>query len=327
MKSQTKYFEIALVCALFFSGCTKSDNAAEGWDTLPHILAGIKAPEFPDRSFDITDFGAKEGGITLCTKAIKEAIDECVKAGGGKVVIPPGLYLTGTIHLKSNVNLVVSKGATLLFSTNPEDYLPLVYTRWEGVECYNYSALIYAFEQENIAVTGEGTLDGQASWDNWWAWNQKKDENGNKLVPLQAEPRRIFFENAEKGVPVEERRLGEGHFLRPNFIQPYRCKNVLIEGVTIKRSPMWEVHPVLCENVTVRGLTIDTHGPNNDGCDPESSKNVLIEDCVFDTGDDCIAIKSGRNNDGRRVGVASENRDVPVLIDFSISVAISTSNA
>ena len=111
----------------------------------------------------------------------------------------------------------------------------------------------------------------------------------------------------EQGVPVAERVMAEGSFLRPNFIETYRCKNVLIEGVTIVRSPMWELHPVLSENVTVRGVQIHSHGPNNDGCDPESSRNVLIEDCVFDTGDDCIAIKSGRNNDGRRVNVPSEN--------------------
>jgi len=111
----------------------------------------------------------------------------------------------------------------------------------------------------------------------------------------------------ERGVPVEQRVFGQGHFLRPNFVQPYRCRNVLIEGVTIRNSPMWELNPVLCSNVTVRGVTISSHGPNNDGCDPESCRDVLIEDCIFDTGDDCIAIKSGRNNDGRRVAVPSEN--------------------
>jgi unsaturated rhamnogalacturonyl hydrolase len=166
----------------------------------------------------------------------------------------------------------------------------------------NYSPLIYAFGQENIAVTGEGTLDGGADWDNWWAWNDKK-----KGAVKQKPGRDRLLAMGEAGVPVEQRVFGDGHFLRPNFIQPYRCKNILIEGVTIIRSPMWELHPVLSENITVRGVKINTHGPNNDGCDPESSRDILIEDCVFDTGDDCIAIKSGRNNDGRRVGVPSEN--------------------
>jgi unsaturated rhamnogalacturonyl hydrolase len=140
-----------------------------------------------------------------------------------------------------------------------------------------------------------GTLDGQASDENWWAWKKQKDD------------RKALDQMGQKGVPVEQRVFGAGHFLRPNFIQPYKCKNVLIEGVNIVRSPMWEIHPTLSENVTVRDVKIHTHGPNNDGCDPESSRDVLIDHCIFDTGDDCIAIKSGRNNDGRRVNVPSEN--------------------
>lgn len=124
-------------------------------------------------------------------------------------------------------------------------------------------------------------------------------------MPTQDEARRRLFEMAEAGVPPEQRVMGEGSYLRPNFIQFYRCRNVLIEGVTIVNSPMWEIHPVLCENVTVRGVTVRSHGPNNDGCNPESCRYVLIEDCLFDTGDDCIAIKSGRNADGRRVNVPS----------------------
>ena len=282
-------------------------QASPEWEPMKEILKGISDPVFPDRQFDITQFGAKPDSGLPVTDAINRAIVACSEAGGGKVLVPEGTFLTGAIHLKSNVNLVVSKGATLLFSTDPSDYLPLVYTRWEGVECFNYSPLIYAFEQQNIAVTGQGTLDGQAAWDNWWAWNRKQDEAGIKLVTKQSAPRLELFRMAEDRVPVAQRRMGEGAFLRPNFIQPYRCTNVLVEGVTILRSPMWEVHPVLCENVTVRGITVVSHGPNNDGCNPESSRNVLIENCTFDTGDDCIAIKSGRNQDGRRVAVPAEN--------------------
>jgi unsaturated rhamnogalacturonyl hydrolase len=160
-----------------------------------------------------------------------------------------------------------------------------------------------AFEQENLAVTGLGTLDGSASYDNWWSWNHKQPGQPTKQVPA----RNRLIEQGDQGVPVAERKHGEGSFLRPNFIQPYRSRNILIEGVTILNSPMWEINPVLCTNVTVRGVKVNSHGPNNDGCDPESCKDVLIEDCLFDTGDDCIAIKSGRDNDGRRVGVPSEN--------------------
>lgn len=279
----------------------QSPMVVRGWSDYDKVLAHIKAPEFPKRDFPITDFGAQPG--KLATDAIRSAIDACHTAGGGRVVVPAGEWLTGAIHLKSNVNLHVSAGATLKFSTNPEHYLPVVHTRWEGVEVMNYSPFIYAYEQENIAVTGEGTLDGQADWDNWWGWNRKQPNQPTR----QRSDRDRLFDMGERGVPVEERVFGAGTFLRPNFIQPYRCRNVLIEGVKILRSPMWEVHPVLCTNVTVRGLEIVTHGPNNDGCNPESSKDVLIENCLFDTGDDCIAIKSGRNNDGRRVNVPSEN--------------------
>ncbi len=271
-----------------------------GWDALPAILARIKAPQFPARDFAITDHGAVAGGAD-CTAAIAQAIAAAHAAGGGRVVVPVGEFHTGAIHLKSNVNLHVSEGATLKFLTDSTKY-PNVFTRWEGTECLNHSPLIYAFEQENIAVSGKGTLDGGADWDTWWSWNDKR-----KGAQKQKPARDRLAQMGEDGVPVAGRVFGEGCFLRPNFIQPYRCKNVLIEDVSIVRSPMWEIHPTLCTNVTVRGVKISTHGPNNDGCNPESSRDVLIENCVFDTGDDCIAIKSGRNNDGRRVGVAAEN--------------------
>ena len=274
---------------------------AHGWADAEAILARIKAPVFPDRDFPIVDFGAVAGGAD-CTAAIAKAIAAANAAGGGRVVVPAGVWHTGAIHLKSNVNLHVAEGATLKFSTDTAKY-PIVFTRWEGVECMNYSPLIYAWEQENVAVTGKGTLDGSASVETWWGWNRKGGANPSR----QAAARKRLIEMGEKGVPVEQRVFGDGSFLRPNFIQPYRCRNVLIEGVTIVNSPMWEVHPVLCTNVIVRGLTINSHGPNNDGCDPESCRDVLIENCLFDTGDDCIAIKSGRNNDGRRLGVPSEN--------------------
>ncbi len=274
-------------------------EVVRGWGDVDRILARIQVPVFPAGDFPITDFGAKPG--VGATGAIGDAIAACHAAGGGRVVVPAGEWTTGAIHLLSNVNLHISAGATLRFSTAPADY-PVVFTRWEGVEGMNYSPLIYAFEQENVAVTGSGTLDGQADESNWWGWNDRD----HPPVRQQAARDRLL-DLGERGVPVSERVLGDGGFLRPNFIQFYRCRNVLVEGVTIIRSPMWEIHPVLSQNVTVRGVKIRSHGPNNDGCDPESSRDVLIEDCVFDTGDDCIAIKSGRNNDGRRVNVPSEN--------------------
>jgi unsaturated rhamnogalacturonyl hydrolase len=277
---------------------------AAGWDVVPSILARIRPPKFPARDFPVTDFGARAGGEFDNTDAIRKAVEACNRAGGGRVVVPFGVFLTGAIHLKSNVNLHVSEGATLKFSPDPAKYLPLVFTRFEGTELMNYSPLIYAFEQQNIAVTGRGTLDGGASDENWWKWARRGPGGARSLA--HADTQRLR-EMADKGVPVSRRVFGPGHYLRPPFIQTYRSRNILIEGVTIINSPFWEVHPVLSQNVTVRGLRIRTHGPNNDGCDPESSKDVLIEDCVFDTGDDCIAIKSGRDEDGRRLSVPSEN--------------------
>jgi polygalacturonase len=302
---------VALALPALLDACARPEAASAvaggAWDRVPEILARITPPVFPDRVLSIVDHGAVADGITSCTEAIRTAIAACADAGGGRVLVPAGRFFTGPIHLRSNVELHVSDGATLLFSTDPADY-PNVFTRWEGVELMNHSPLIYAFEQENIAITGAGTLDGQAAETNWWPWKGAWGSHREWAdVPNQLPARARLFEMAEAGVPPAERVFGQGSYLRPQFIQPYRCRNVLIDGVTILRSPMWEVHPVLCTNVTVRGLTIDTHGPNNDGCDPESCTDVLIEDCLFDTGDDCIAIKSGRNADGRRLAAPSEN--------------------
>ena len=278
------------------------------WEIIyPQILARIKPPKFKKKDYSILKFGAKAGGQTDCRVAINNAIDACSKAGGGRVVVPAGEFLTGAIRLRSNVNLHVSKGATLKFATDPKAYLPIVHTRWEGMELMHLSPLIYAYEQTNIAITGEGTLDGQGR-SFFWKWHGNPRYGGDPNVISQRDARARLYEMMDKNVPVEKRIFGgEKDFLRPQFIQPYKCKNVLIEGVKIVDSPMWEVHPVLCENVTIRNLHIATHGPNNDGCDPESCKDVMIDNCFFDTGDDCIAIKSGRNNDGRRLNVPTEN--------------------
>ena len=280
---------------------------ADPWATeYKRILARIKPPKFPKRNFNILKYGAKGVAGFDNREAINKTIEACSKAGGGRVVIPTGEFLTGAIRLRSNVDLHVSKGATLKFSTDPKTYLPIVHTRWEGMELMHLSPLIYAYEETNIAITGEGTLDGQGK-SFFWKWHGNPRYGGDPNVISQRAARARLYEMMDKNVPLEERIFGEGHYLRPQFVQPYKCKNVLIEGVKLIDSPMWEVHPVLCENVIVRGLHIATHGPNNDGCDPESCKDVLIDNCFFDTGDDCIAIKAGRNNDGRRINVPTEN--------------------
>lgn len=303
---------MGLVLAGVWMGCQQpgvmpsGTESARPWREAAAIVSRVQPPRFPNRTFSITDYGAVADGRTDATEAIRRAIEACAAAGGGRVLVPPGEYLTGPIHLRSGVNLHVAEGAVLRFKTDPDAYLPLVLTRWEGMDCYNYSPLIYAHGQVNVAVTGRGVLDGQAGDDNWWAW-KGPGRNRPAQGPNQVAARNRLVAQVAAGVPVEQRRYGPGCYLRPNFIQFYRCRNVWIEGVRIRRSPMWNIHPVLCTNVLVRGVEVISHGPNNDGCNPESCWDVVIEDCVFDTGDDCIAIKSGRNEDGRRLGIPSGN--------------------
>jgi polygalacturonase len=265
---------------------------------LVPVLAGTStAGAFPARSFDITRFGAVGDGVADCTDAFRAAIAACHRAGGGRVLVPPGEFLTGPIHLRGNVNLHVS--GTIRFHTDPAKYLPVVMTRWEGTECYNYSPFVYAFGQRNVAITGTGTLDGQARlgpWESWYA-------NGGPQGADQRELRRM----GEEGVPVEQRVFGAGHYLRPKMIQFYRCENVVVSGVTVVDPPMWTIHPVLCRNVSIRDVTVHSYLYNTDGVDPECSTNVHITGCRFDTNDDCVAIKAGRDADGHRVGVPSTN--------------------
>ncbi len=280
-------------------------SAADSFARLAMILSRIRPPQFPSHTFEITRYGARPGGQVDCTEAFRKAIDAAAESGGS-VVVPEGVFLSGAIHLKSGVNLHLNKDATIRFSRDPRHY-PIVLTRFEGLECMNYSPFIYSMDQQNIAVTGEGTLDGQADCDHWWPWKGRTNCGWKQGDPNQQKARDQLVQMAENGVPVTQRVFGESGYLRPMFIQPYRSGNVLIEGVTIINSPMYEIHPVQCHNVTVRGVKIATLGPNNDGCDPESSVDVLIDGCTFQTGDDCIAIKSGRNADGRRTHSPAEN--------------------
>jgi len=269
--------------------------AAQAWSKVPAILARIVPPTFVGNDFVITNYGALGNGSTDCSGAFRQAIEACHEAGGGRVVVPSGTFLTGPIHLLSNVNLHLASGATVRFSTNTTKYMPVVFSRYECTEVMNYSPLIYACGQENIAITGQGTLDGQASLGVWYRWKQ-----------TGADARRAI-EMGGQGVPVEQRVFGEGFHLRPNFIEPVRCRSVLVEGVRIVDSPMWVLHPLYSTNVTIRGVTVDTKGPNTDGCDPDSCTDVLIQDCTFSDGDDCIAVKSGRDADGRRVNIPCQN--------------------
>lgn len=309
----------ACVCSMSAMAEGLAERAQKAWnDVYPQIEARIKAPTFRDKDYNILDFDKtakkKKGKKAtakpadfLYTDMINGAIKKCNAEGGGRVVVPAGTYLTGPIHLLSNVNLHLEEGATLLFTFDLSKYYPMVETRWEGMDCYNYSPMIYAYKQENIAITGKGTIDGGASRDNWWGMVGNERWGWKPGMETQRKGRRILMEWNESGVDVFERRMGQGYGMRVQLVNPVDCKNVLIEDVTMLRSAFWVMHPLRCENVTVRGVHVQNDGPNGDGCDPESCKDVLIERCYFDTGDDCIAIKSGRNRDGLRWAKPSEN--------------------
>ncbi|MDR6969405.1 polygalacturonase [Flavobacterium arsenatis] len=309
---------ILLLGILFLSSCKTKSNHGEAlqkqdpWKNLKQIEQAIKEPFFRTANYNVIAYGAVSDGKTFCTESFKKAILACSKDGGGRVVVPKGKYLTGAIHLEDNVNLHLEEGAEILFSTNPEDY-PMVHTSFEGMELMNYSPLIYAFNKKNIAITGKGILNGQANQTNWWPWKGSTSEGHDygyrDGMPSQKDKLNlpVLMDMAQTDVPVEKRIFGKGHYLRPNFVEPFGCTNVLIKDVKIINAPFWILHPIKCTNVIVDGVNIESHGPNNDGCDPEYSKNVLIKNCTFNTGDDCIAIKAGRDNEGRKVAIMSEN--------------------
>lgn len=281
-------------------------SASQPLQEIERLRKLIKAPVFKNKDYALVDFGAKGDGVTDNTEAFRKAITACNAGGGGRVVVPAGRFLTGPIYLKSNVNLNLNAQATIVFSRNPKDY-PLVLVRWEGMDCMNYSPQIYAYNESNIAVTGSGTLDGNADKEHWWPWKGREQYGWKTGTPNQTKARDSLHVLMRQKVDPRKRIFGEGHYLRPYMIQPYNCKNLLISGVKLIESPMWFISPVMCENVTVEKVRIASHGPNTDGCDPDACKNVLIKDCYFDTGDDCIAIKSGRDEDGRGPGKPAEN--------------------
>lgn len=280
--------------------------------TADEIELFTKLPNIPKQVFDVRSFGAIGDGVTDDSLAIKAAIGACKANGGGQVKFEAGVYLTGPIHLVSNMDLHLAKGAELSFTTDPDAYLPAVFTRWEGMEMMGLSPLIYAYGASDVAITGEGVINGNADDNTWWPWKGPHSEAHWRLIPGQDQTiaRKKLFEMAEAGIPPEQRIFAEESFLRPPLVQLYKCNRVSIKGVTLKSAPFWCSHFVLCEDVTVDGVSFSSHGPNSDGCNPESSQRVVIKNCFFDTGDDCIAIKSGRNADGRRL--AKPSRDLLV---------------
>ncbi len=291
-----------IILALIFSSCNRNGIgiAIEKVRVdAPFEMPEIEIPDFSGcERYVITNYGALPENIEETSSAIAKAIDLANSNGGGIVVIPPGEWQTKKIHLKSNVNLHLEKGAVLLFSAEPDDYLPAVHTTWEGMECYNYSPLVYAYECENVAITGKGTLN--ARLDIWKEWYRRPPAHMNSLKWL--------YEKASNGSPVEERNMvNDSSHLRPQFVQFNRCNRVLVDSISIVNSPFWTLHPYMSKNVVIRNINVWAHGHNNDGVDPEMSQNVLIENCVFDQGDDAIAVKAGRNQDAWRLATPTKN--------------------
>lgn len=297
---KTFFVSVFLLCLTFMSwesasAYSNSDsNEHAGWDDVEKIVKSIDKPSIPNREYDITDFGAAKDGSDA-RPAIMKAIKKANEEGGGRVTIPSGNWFSkGPIHLKSNIDLHISVNATLKFSGDPADYLPVVKTRWEGTELYGYSPMIYASNVHDVAITGKGVIDGNSESE-FHSWNK-----------LQKNDQETLREMGNNLVPVEDRVFGEGTYLRPSIIQFFGAERVLLEDYTVKNSPFWINHLVYTDHATVRNLYVDSHFANNDGVDVDSSRYVLVEDNTFRTGDDSVVVKSGRDADGRNIGKPSE---------------------
>jgi DNA sulfur modification protein DndE len=307
------------VLALFTGGLLAFRPVADTPPTLPKVVE----PTFSRDTFNITKYGAVADGQTLNTEAFRKAIDACSQKGG-VVLVPRGLWLTGPIQLKSNVNLHVQRGALVQFSSKLSDF-QLIKTNWEGVDAVRNQSPLSGSDLENIAITGEGVFDGAG--DAWRMVKKEKLAEGQwqKLVKsggVVDAKGTTWYPTAQSlkgstttkpGVLQPGKDIADyadiKDFLRPNMLSLQRCKKVLLEGFTIQNSPAWTIHPLLCENITLRGVTARNpwYGQNTDALDLESCKNGIVENCTFDVGDDGICIKSGRDEQGRKRGVPTEN--------------------
>lgn len=283
---KASFWLLILGCCFSFNAEAQLTETAKQ-EKIASVIKAITLPGIPDYNITVTKFGAKGNGTTNCKKAFDKALARLTKKGGGTLNVPPGTYLiNGPIHLSSNINLHLQEGATLKFGSNPEDY-PLVYTSWEGTFLYNHSPLVYGNNLTNVAITGKGIIDGEAA-NTWLQWK-----------PLEEKDKLLSRDMNHTSVPVTQRTFGNGHYLRPQLVQLVNCTNVLIEDIRMEDSPFWCLHLLKCNSVTIKGVSYNAHNKNNDGIDLEYTSNVLIEDVVFDNGDDNIAIKAGRDHEGR----------------------------
>lgn len=273
-----------------------SESTQVDWNMAAAIVQAIQRPNIPTNyEVNVAELGAVGDGVADDLPIIQKAIDDTSAAGGGKVVVPAGTYFCkGPVVLKSCVELHLEEGSKLLFSPVAADFLPVVKTRWEGTELMNYSPMVYAYGQHDIAITGKGTIDGNADSEfHAWPSQQKPDQQQLRLYGAD-------------GVPLEDRVFGEGHYLRPSCIQINYCDRVLLEDYTVTNSPFWINHLNASNHVQVRGLNVDSMFANNDGVDVESSTFVVVEENTFHTGDDSVVVKSGRDYDGRQLGLPSK---------------------
>jgi len=252
---------------------------------------------------NVAEQGADRRGVVKCTEIINGLINKLSEKGGGTVYFPAGIYLTGPVILKSNITLHLDAGALVKFSDDFDDYLPMVTTYWEGVRVKNFCSQIYAFRCENIAITGRGHFEGQGK--KWWDFL--------KVINSKQQPeskwQEVFRKTNAELLARNEYIRTKNNFLRPPMVLMYECKNILIQGVSFSNPPFWTIVPVYSENITIDGITIENpeDSPNTDGIDPSSCRNVHISNCHISVGDDCIVIKSGRDEDGREAGRPTEN--------------------
>jgi polygalacturonase len=287
-------FKIAIF--LLVSAYCFSQNNNFPYDKVDSIINRIELPAIPNFKTSVVEYGAKGDSVTNCKAAFGKAMKACEKRKGGTIIVPKGVYtINGPIHFVSNVKLHLEAGAKIRFGSNPKDY-PVVLTSWEGTMLYNYSPMIYGNNLENVAITGSGIIDGEAK------------ETWNKWKPLEKKDQLLSREMNHNNVPIKERIFGKGHYLRPQLIQFVNSKNILIEDVQIEDAPFWCVHLLKSKSITIRGVKYNAHNYNNDGIDPENSSDILIENVKFNNGDDNIAIKSGRDDEGRsNAHMPSEN--------------------
>jgi polygalacturonase len=268
----------------------------DAWQQAGRIIEAIQEPQFPAHRVNVRELGARGDGAHNDLPVLQAAVDQCSEAGGGTVLVPAGTYwLEGPLHLKSHINLYLEEDSTLRFSAELDDFLPVVYTRWEGTTLLNYSSFIYANGLENVAITGAGTIDGNSEG-KFEGWFEKQRPDQDRLRAM-----------GDRAAPLEDRIFGDGHYLRPSFIQFIDCERIKIEGVKIVNSPFWIIHPIFSKHITIRNVHIESMVLQNDGVDIDSSSDVLIENCTFRTGDDAVVIKSGRDQEGRELARPSEN--------------------